>query len=73
MHQTSRFLHDRDNQAFGLYRDSLQSRAFWAWDSGDYGVSAQVIGFPKERVAIIVLSNMGNGDAADKANQIAAF
>ncbi|MBB6128328.1 serine hydrolase domain-containing protein [Mucilaginibacter lappiensis] len=73
MHQTRRFQHDRDNQAFGLYRDSFRGRAYWAWDGGDYGVSAQIIRFPKERVAIIVLSNMGNGDAAGKASQIASI
>ena len=71
MHQTRHFQHDRDNQAFGLYRGSYKGRTYWAWDGGDYGVSAQIMRFPDQQVAIIVLSNIGNGNTAEKAERIA--
>lgn len=73
MHETRHFLNGRDNQAFGLYRAELDSRTYWAWDGGDFGVSAQIIRFPKEQIAIIVLSNIGTGNAAEKAEQIAGI
>ena len=71
MHQTRHFANGRDNQAFGLYRDDYKGKIYWAWDGGDFGVSAQAIHFPKEKVAIIVLSNIGTGNAAEKAQQVA--
>lgn len=71
MHRTQRFQHDMDNQAFGLYRGSYKGHTYWAWDGGDYGVSAQIMRFPKEQTAIIVLSNIGNGNSAQKAQRIA--
>lgn len=71
MHRTPRFRHDMDNQAFGLYRGTCKGHTYWAWDGGDYGVSAQIMRFPKERLAIIVLSNIGSGNAAQKAQRIA--
>lgn len=73
MHQTHKFEHDRDNQGFGLYRGTFHNKTYWAWDGGDYGVSAQIIRFPKEQVAIVVLSNIGTGNSAEKGNQIADF
>jgi hypothetical protein len=42
-----------------------------AWDGGDFGVSSQIIRFPEEKIAIIVLSNIGTGNAAEKTNKIA--
>ena len=71
MHRTQHFQHDKDNQAFGLYRSSYQGRTYWAWDGGDFGVSAQIIRFPDQQVAIIVLSNIGTGNANQKAQEIA--
>lgn len=71
MHRTQHFQHNMDNQAFGLYRGNYKSHEYWAWEGGDSGISTQVIRFPKEKIAIIVLSNIGNGNAAEKANQIA--
>lgn len=71
MHRTYSFGNGMDNQAFGLYSNKYKGRAFWAWDGGDYGISSQVMRFPKEKIAIIVLSNMGNGKAAEIANKIA--
>ncbi len=71
MHHTEKFANGRDNQAFGLYFDTLKGRSYVAWDGGDYGVSSQVIRFINEKVAIIVLSNIGTGEAYKKANTIA--
>jgi CubicO group peptidase (beta-lactamase class C family) len=71
MHLTRHFQHEKDNQAFGLYRGTYRGKTYWAWDGGDFGVSAQVIRFPEQKIAIIVLSNIGTGNTAEKANQIA--
>lgn len=71
MHRTQPFQNGKDNQAFGLYRGIYRDRIYWAWDGGDFGVSAQIIRFPGQQMAIIVLSNIGTGNAAQKALQIA--
>jgi hypothetical protein len=42
-----------------------------AWDGGDFGVSSQLIRFPDQKIAIVVLSNLGTGNAAAKANEMA--
>lgn len=71
MHQTPKFQHDRSNQAFGLYMGTYRQRKTIAWDGGDWGVSSQLIRFPDKGVAIIVLSNIGSGEAFNQANKIA--
>lgn len=71
MHQTMQFNHDRTNQAFGLYFGSYKEKKFVAWEGATYGISSQIIRFPDQKVAIIVLSNLGSGAASDKANRIA--
>jgi len=71
MHKTVKFNHDMDNQAFGLYFGKYKNRTYVAWDGGDFGISSQLMRFPDSKVAIIVLSNLGTGGAADKANKIA--
>ena len=71
MHHTEKLANGRDNQAFGLYFDAFRGRSYVAWDGGDYGVSAQLIRFINEKVAIIVLSNIGTGEAYKMANTIA--
>ena len=71
MQHTEKFANGRVNQAFGLYFDKFKGRTFVAWDGGDYGVSAQLIRFIDKQVAIIVLSNIGTGEAYKKANTIA--
>jgi CubicO group peptidase (beta-lactamase class C family) len=71
MHHTEVFKNGRDNQAFGLYLDSYKGRAFAAWDGGDFGISSQLIRFTDKNTAIIVLSNLGSGEAFKKANNIA--
>jgi len=70
MHKTIKFEHDRDNQAFGLYIGDFNGRKIVAWDGGDWGISAQMMRFPDQHVAIIVLSNLGSGESYRKANEI---
>ena len=71
MHKTIEFSHGRDNQAFGLYFDKFKGRTSVSWDGGDFGISAQLVRFPDKGIAIVVLSNLGSGEAYRKANQIA--
>ncbi len=61
MHKTIKFDHERDNQAFGLYFGDFNGRKIIAWDGGDWGISTQLMRFPDQEVAIIVLSNLGSG------------
>ena len=71
MHKSMQFNHDRDNQAFGLYFGDFNGRKTVAWDGGDWGISTQLVRFPSEGIAIIVLSNLGSGNSPQKANEIA--
>ena len=71
MHKTIKFDHDRDNQAFGLYIGDFNGRKIVAWDGGDWGISSQLLRFPDQGIAIIVLSNLGSGEAFRKVNAIA--
>jgi CubicO group peptidase (beta-lactamase class C family) len=71
MHRTEKFPNGRDNQAFGLYLDVYRGRRLVAWDGGDFGISSQLIRFPDKKIAIVVLSNLGPGEAYKKANEIA--
>lgn len=71
MHKTIKFNHDRDNQAFGLYIGDFNGRKIVAWDGGDWGISSQLLRFPDDGIAIIVLSNIGSGEAYRKVNGIA--
>ncbi|WEK21424.1 MAG: serine hydrolase [Candidatus Pedobacter colombiensis] len=71
MHLKLNFPHGRNNQAFGLYTEKYNGRTFWAWDGGDFGISSQAMYFPDKKIAIMVLSNMGNGNAAEKTIEIA--
>ena len=71
MHKTLKFDHDRDNQAFGLYFDKFKGRTSVSWDGGDFGISSQLIRFPEKGIAIVVLSNLGSGEAYKKAFEVA--
>jgi len=71
MHKTIKFNHNRDNQAFGLYFDKFKGRTSVSWDGGDFGISSQLLRFPDKGISIIVLSNLGSGEAFRKANEIA--
>lgn len=71
MHKTPKFEHDRSNQAFGLYIGDFNGHKIVAWDGGDWGISAQMLRFTEQGVAIIVLSNLGSGESFRKVNGIA--
>lgn len=71
MHQTPQFNHDRNNQAFGLYHGDFNGKKIVAWDGGDWGISSQLLRFPDEGIAIVVLSNLGSGESFRKVNAIA--
>ncbi len=71
MHTTGNFNHDRKNQAFGLYLGDFNGREIVAWDGGDWGISSQLMRFPDQGIAIVVLSNIGTGEAYRKVNAIA--
>ncbi|NRB64101.1 MAG: beta-lactamase family protein [Saprospiraceae bacterium] len=71
MHTTLAFEHGRNNQAFGLYFGKYKNRESVAWEGGDYGISSQILRFPSDNVSIIVLSNLGSGNAPEKAQAIA--
>lgn len=73
MHRTEAFPHGRNNQGLGLYRIEWNGRYRWAWDGGDAGFSTQMVHFPEQGVAIICLSNQGNGRAFEKVDRIADF
>ena len=66
-----RFKHEMDNQAFGLYFGKYKNRTFVAWEGATAGISSQLIRFPKQKIAIVVLSNLGSGKAEEKAYKIA--
>ena len=71
MHKTLSFEHGRNNQAFGLYFSEYQGRKTVAWEGSDYGISTQILRFPEQGVSIIVLSNLGSGQAPQQADAIA--
>lgn len=71
MHKTITFNHERNNQAFGLYIGDFNGKKIVAWEGGDWGISSQILRFPDYGVAIVVLSNLGSGEAFRKANAIA--
>ncbi|MGD1944974.1 MAG: serine hydrolase domain-containing protein [Croceivirga sp.] len=70
MHATPQFEHDRNNQAFGLHIDDFKGRKTVSWDGGDWGISSQLLRFPEQDIAIVVLSNLGAGEAYRKVNEI---
>lgn len=71
MHKKMKSNHERNNQAFGLYFSTHKNREFVAWEGATYGISSQIMRFPEQKVAIIVLSNLGTGNARGIANKIA--
>lgn len=70
MHQTMKFEHDRDNQAFGIYFGDHNGITKIAWDGGDWGISADMARFPDSQVAVICLANFGSAQSFQKVNEI---
>lgn len=68
--QTMAFDHDKANDAFGLVWGSYQgARTLW-YEGGDLGFSSYMVRLPDEAFTVIVLSNLGTGRAAQKAQAV---
>jgi CubicO group peptidase (beta-lactamase class C family) len=68
---TRRFEHDKTNDAFGLVWGEQRGRRTLWYEGGDAGFSSCMIRFPDDRFTVIVLSNLGSGEAARYARRIA--
>lgn len=55
--------HPKDNDAFGLVQSEMFGREVWAYSGEDLDTSTYMARFPAERLTLICLSNMPNGDA----------
>ena len=67
---TIKFDHDKSNDAFGLvWGDYNGHRTLW-YEGGDTGFSSYMVRFPDDDFTVIVLSNIGTGWAAGKANDV---
>ena len=70
LESTMRFEHPKANDAFGLVWGEYRGLKNLWYEGGDLGFSSYMARFPSERFTIIVLSNLGNGNAQEKARQI---
>jgi CubicO group peptidase (beta-lactamase class C family) len=65
-----RFEHPKTNDAFGLVWGEYRGlRNLW-YEGGDLGFSSYMARFPAEQFTVIVLSNLGSGDARGYAHKI---
>ncbi len=70
MLSTMRFAHNKANDAFGLVWGAHRGlRSLW-YEGGDVGFSSYMVRFPDARLSVIVLSNLGTGNAAQKAREV---
>ena len=68
--QVRRFDHDKANDAFGLvWGDYRGHRTVW-YEGGDLGFSSYMAWLPDEDLSVIVLSNLGTGQAATHARAV---
>ncbi|MEN0006560.1 MAG: serine hydrolase domain-containing protein [Bacteroidota bacterium] len=70
MHQTMKFEHDKANDAFGLVHGDWNGHPIVWYEGGDWGYSAYQLRFPKDKLTVLVFSNLGTGNARQVANQI---
>ena len=70
MHQTMAFNHDKQNDAFGLVHGDFNGHPIIWYEGGDWGFSAYLMRFPEHKLSIIVLSNLGTGNARHHANRL---
>ena len=67
---TRRFDHDKTNDAFGLvWGEYRGQRTLW-YEGGDLGFSSYMVRVPDSGLTIIVLSNLGTGNAAREARAV---
>lgn len=65
-----KFVHDKDNDAFGLVFGDFHGRSMIWFSGADVDGSTYMARLPDERLTVICLSNMPSGDAEGKARQI---
>jgi CubicO group peptidase (beta-lactamase class C family) len=67
---TRRFDHAKVNDAFGLVWGEFEGhRTLW-YEGGDAGFSAYMVRLPDDDLSVIVLSNLGTGNAAGRAGRV---
>lgn len=70
LESTIRFDHPKINDAFGLVWGEYRGLKNLWYEGGDLGFSSYMVRFPNERFTVIVLSNLGSGNARDQAHKI---
>jgi CubicO group peptidase (beta-lactamase class C family) len=65
-----KFMHDKDNDAFGLVVGSFQGRQMIWFSGGDMDTSTFMARLPEAHLTVICLSNMPMGNAEAKAREI---
>jgi CubicO group peptidase (beta-lactamase class C family) len=69
LESTMQFEHPKTNDAFGLVWGEYRGLKNLWYEGGDLGFSSYMARFPAERFTLIVLSNLGNGDARGYAHK----
>ena len=70
MHHRMKFEHEKTNDAFGLVFGDFNGHEMVWYESGDWGFSSFMMRFPKYRLTVVCLSNLGTGNARKKAMQV---
>jgi len=70
MHKRMPFSHDKTNDALGLVFGDYNGHEMIWYEGGDWGYSSYMMRFPQDKVTIICLSNLGEGNAANYARQV---
>ncbi|HEX6880130.1 MAG TPA: serine hydrolase domain-containing protein [Terriglobales bacterium] len=70
MNRRQRFLHDKDNDAFGLVWRSRYGQPMLDYSGADIDSSTYMARFPEQHLTVICLSNMPLGDAEGKADAL---
>jgi CubicO group peptidase (beta-lactamase class C family) len=70
LESTMKFEHPKENDAFGLVWGEYRGLKNLWYEGGDLGFSSYMARFPTERFTVIVLSNLGSGDARGYARKI---
>jgi CubicO group peptidase (beta-lactamase class C family) len=68
--RTEKFEHAKANDAFGLVWGEYRGRRTLWYEGGDLGFSAYMVRLPDDRNTVIVLSNLGTGQAAAQGRKI---
>jgi CubicO group peptidase (beta-lactamase class C family) len=67
---TRRFGHSKVSDAFGLVWGSFEGRRTLWYEGGDAGFSSYMVRLPDDDVSVIVLSNLGTGQAVARAQSV---